>query len=50
MIYELFVDQCSETTLEGRQIFNHMYAEPYENAQELLIKEGLITEDQCEYS
>ncbi|MCK5615038.1 hypothetical protein KAR91_74940 [Candidatus Pacearchaeota archaeon] len=50
MIYDLFCEHCLEVAGTGKETFNHWYMEPYEEAQELLLKEGLITKDQCECS
>lgn len=50
MVYDLFREHCLEVTGAGKEMFNHWYMEPYEGAQELLLKEGVIAEDQCECS
>ena len=50
LIYEMFREKCMEIDKNGKEIFNHWYNPTHEKAQDFLLKERIITEDQCCYS
>lgn len=50
LIYDMFRHSCMDTDKNGKEIFNHWYNSTHEEAQDFLLKEGIITEDQCYYS
>lgn len=46
---ELILDLFSQGTLLDHKHYNHMCISAYENAQEWLIKHGLVKPEECVY-